>query len=231
MHKARSAQTPQAGWRFWLGFATPPRSRSRRRSKQASKRKLCGERWRISTAPDRSSIRPEPAAGQTATSRRWHTTGTRRRGAARPNRYRLSGQAAVRNHRTEVRRWLRRERSSARKKHPYEFSPLGFLNLFRAAVILCPGSLMSSSVRLFRPEPTLAVPGRLASVADIWRRIRRVFLASQVPNNKGKLGRRRGLCQRRSHVSKIEEIGRFIRIKSVVCRINRTMRGGTHSPI
>src|SRR5450756_657485 len=116
MHKARSAQTPQSVWCFLLGFATPPRSRLRRRSTRALRRKLYGERWRISTAPDRSSIRPDPAAGQTATSRHWHTTGTTRRGAVRPNRYRLSGQAAVRNHRTEVRRWLRRERSSARKK-------------------------------------------------------------------------------------------------------------------
>src|ERR1039457_1334724 len=210
MHKARSAQTPQSFWCFSLGFATPPRSRLRRRSTRALRRKLCGERWRISTAPDRLSSRPDPAAGQTATSRRWHTTGTTRRGAVRPNRYRLSGQAAVRNHRTEVRRWLRRERSSARKKHPYEFFPLGFLNLFRAAVILCPGSLMSSSVRPFRPEPTLAAPGRLASVADVWGRIRRVFLAFQAPNNKGELGRRSGLCRRRSRVSTIEEIGRFI---------------------
>src|ERR1700690_326192 len=192
MHKARSAQTPQSVWRFWLGFATPRRSRLRRRSTRASRRKLFGERGRISIAPDRSSIRPGPAAGQTATSRRWHTTGTRRRGAARPNRYRLSGQAAVRNHRTEVRRWLRRERSSARKKHPYEFFPLGFLNLFRAAVILCPGSLMSSSVRPFRPEPTLALPGRLASDAEVWGGVRGVFLGCPMPNNKGELGRRGG---------------------------------------
>jgi len=71
---------------------------------------------------------------------------------------------------------------------------------------------MSSPVRPFRPEPTLAARGRLASVADIWGRIRRVFLASQVPNNKGELGRRRGLCRTRSCGSKIEEMGRIIRI-------------------
>jgi hypothetical protein len=69
---------------------------------------------------------------------------------------------------------------------------------------------MSSPVRPFRPEPTLAARGRLASVADIWGRIRRVFLAFQVPNNKGKPGRRSGLCRRRSCGSKIEEIGRFL---------------------
>lgn len=87
---------------------------------------------------------------------------------------------------------------------------------------------MSSPVRPFRPEPTLAVPGRLASVADIWGRIRRVFLASQVPNNKGKPGRRNGLCRRRSCGSKIEEIGRFICINkpsvalTVRCGVTRT---------
>jgi hypothetical protein len=70
---------------------------------------------------------------------------------------------------------------------------------------------MSSPVRPFRPEPTLAAPGRLASVADIWRRIRRVFLASQVLNNKGKPGRRNALGRRRFCGSKIQENGRFIR--------------------
>ena len=204
-----SAQAPQSVWRFWSGFATPPRSRLRRRSTPASRRKLCGERWQISPAPDRSSIRRDPAAGQTATSRRWHTTGTRRRGAARPDRHRLSGQATVRNHRTGVRRWLRRERSSARKKHPYEFFPLWFLNLFPGR-----GHSMSGEPNVisrpgcFRPEPTLAVPGRLAFVADIWGRIRRVFLASQALNNKGEPGR----CTGRTGDSKIEEIGGFIYI-------------------
>ena len=69
---------------------------------------------------------------------------------------------------------------------------------------------MSSPVRPFRPEPTLVARGRLASVADIGGRIRRVFLAFQVPNNKGKPCRRSGLCRRRYCGSKIEEIGRFI---------------------
>jgi hypothetical protein len=90
---------------------------------------------------------------------------------------------------------------------------------------------MSSPVRPFRPEPTLAAPGRLASVADIWGRIRRVFLASRVLNNKGELGRRSGAMP--ETILRREDRGEWAVYlqKSAICRINRTTRGDTRSPI
>ncbi len=145
--KARSPQAARSVWRPWPGFAAPHRARWRRRSRRALRRRLCGERTKISPAPERAPIHPAPAAGRTGPSRRWRRTGTRRRDGAWPIRYRPSGRAKVRNRRTGVRRWLRRERSSARKRHPYDFYPVEFSIGSGCAVILGPGSPLSSPVR------------------------------------------------------------------------------------
>ena len=53
--------------------------------------------------------RRAPAAGQIATNRRSHRTGTTRLGGERPNQHHPSAQGALRTHRTGVRRWLQRE--------------------------------------------------------------------------------------------------------------------------
>jgi hypothetical protein len=125
---------------------------------------------------------------------------------------------------------LRRERSSARKKHPYEFFPLGFLNLFRGR-----GHSMSGEPNVIsRPALSArAYAGRAGATGVCGGhlgRIRRVFLAFQVPNNKGKPGRRSWLCRRRSCGSKIEEIGRFICINQPSVALT-VLRGVTRTAL
>ena len=114
MHKDRAAQRLARHGRL----ATRLRSIWRLRPTLAPKPKRCGEQRRAAPAPEQTPSRRDRAAGRTATSRRWHMTGTTRQGAAPPNRHRPFGRTTARNRRTGPRPGLRRKPPAARKTRP-----------------------------------------------------------------------------------------------------------------
>ena len=98
--------------------AKPPRSRPRRGPKPAAPPTACGARRTSATPHWRRSSRRAPVATQTATDRRWRSSGTRPRGGVRPDRRHPFRRARARNRPTGARRRSRRVRAGARKKHP-----------------------------------------------------------------------------------------------------------------